>query len=82
MTTYNVATNAREGSVVELEAPLMPARAFFYAVVEEVGENGFLVRKVYEVLDEATLEQSRLPVDVLKNEMNPEADHLAQRAFE
>ncbi|KAI3589072.1 hypothetical protein D9X30_5884 [Cupriavidus sp. U2] len=80
MTTYNVATNAREGSRVELEAPLMPARAFFYAVVEEVGQNGFLVRKVYEVLDEATLEQSKLPIDVLKNEMNPERKGINYRA--
>lgn len=80
MTTYNIATNAREGSRVDLEAPLMPARAFFYAVVEEVGENGFLVRKVYEVLDELTLEQSRLPIEVLKNEMNPERNGINYRA--
>lgn len=80
MTTYNVATNAREGSRVELEAPLMPARAFFYAVVEEVGQNGFLVRKVYEVLDETTLRQAKLPLEVLENEMFPEIKGINYRA--
>lgn len=80
MSTYNVATNTREGSRVDLEAPLMPARAFFYAVVEEVGENGFLVRKVYEVLDEKTLERSKLPVDVLEREMIPERLGFQSRA--
>lgn len=80
MSTYNVATNTREGSRVDLEAPLMPARAFFYAVVEEVGEKGFLVRKVYEVLDEKTLEQSKLPIEILEEEMFPERNGINYRA--
>lgn len=47
MTELAVKTNTINDSVVDATGPLMPARAFFFIVVDEVGKDGFLVRKIY-----------------------------------
>lgn len=40
-------TNQQPGSMRNLPGYLMPARAFFFVIVEEPGKDGFLVRKIY-----------------------------------
>jgi hypothetical protein len=44
---FQAPTNAKPGSRREVSSQHMPARAFFFIFVEEVGKDGFLVRKVY-----------------------------------
>jgi hypothetical protein len=44
---FQAPTNAKPGSRREVSSQHMPARAFFFIFVDEVGKDGFLVRKVY-----------------------------------
>lgn len=56
-----VNTNEKAGSVHEVTSTWMPARAFFFSVVESVGKDGFLVRKIYSSVDDPFLKQKNLP---------------------
>lgn len=49
MTQYQCTaeTSKEPGSIKDLPGYLMPARAFFFIIVEEPGKDGFLVRKIY-----------------------------------
>jgi hypothetical protein len=49
MGAFNFQTQSNEtpGSFYDVLGVPMPARAFFFTVVDEVGQNGFLVRKIY-----------------------------------
>ncbi|QJE02080.1 glycine zipper family protein [Massilia forsythiae] len=44
---FETLTNTAPGSRRDVTSHHMPARAFFFIVVDEVGKEGFLVRKVY-----------------------------------
>jgi len=44
---FKTPTNDQAGSRRDVASHHMPARAFFFIVVDEVGKEGFLVRKVY-----------------------------------
>ncbi|WP_170304313.1 glycine zipper family protein [Duganella radicis] len=44
---FKTPTNNKPGSRQDVISHQMPARAFFFIIVEEVGKDGFLVRKVY-----------------------------------
>lgn len=44
---FQVPTNPTPGSRRDVTSHHMPARAFFFIVVDEVGKDGFLVRNVY-----------------------------------
>lgn len=72
MFKLNVETNNQEGSVVEQTSENMPARGFFFVVVDEVGKEGFLTRKVYASLDDPYLKAMNLPNERMLNEVFPE----------
>ncbi|ELX13677.1 hypothetical protein Jab_1c23150 [Janthinobacterium sp. HH01] len=44
---FGTTTNSQPQSRYDVSSYLMPARAFFFIVVEEPGKDGFLVRKIY-----------------------------------
>ena len=65
-------TNKQPGSVSNVPGYLMPARAFFFIVVEEVGKDGFLVRKIYASNKSPYLANMQLsPLQTL-SEVSPE----------
>jgi hypothetical protein len=44
---FKTSTNDKGGSRHEVVSHAMPARAFFFVIVDEVGKDGFVVRKIY-----------------------------------
>lgn len=65
-------TNTQPGSVTDVPGYLMPARAFFFIIVEEVGKDGFLVRKIYASNKSPYLANMQLsPLQAL-SEVSPE----------
>lgn len=74
MTQYQCTaeTNQQSGSTRDLPGYLMPARAFFFVIVEEPGKDGFLVRKIYASDKSPYMKQMNLtPLQEL-SELNPE----------
>ncbi|WP_160077495.1 glycine zipper family protein [Pseudomonas sp. 8AS] len=74
MTQYQCTaeTNQQPGSTRDLPGYLMPARAFFFVIVEEPGKDGFLVRKIYASDKSPYMKQMNLtPLQEL-SELNPE----------
>lgn len=47
MSEQSTLTNDKPHSHYDVLGPLMPARAFFFVIVDEPGKDGFLVRKIY-----------------------------------
>jgi hypothetical protein len=54
-------TNNQQNSMFDVTGLLMPARAFFFIVVEEPGKDGFLVRKTYATVNDPYLRAKNLP---------------------
>jgi hypothetical protein len=48
---YHTNTNERPNSQVNVTGSLMPARAFFFVTVDQVGPEGFLVRQTYSTVN-------------------------------
>lgn len=70
--TCTAETNETPGSVTNVPGYLMPARAFFFIVVEEAGKDGFLVRKIYASDKSPYMKQMNLaPLQEL-SELTPE----------
>lgn len=70
--TCTAETNETPGSVTDVPGYLMPARAFFFIVVEEAGKDGFLVRKIYASDKSPYMKQMNLePLQEL-SELTPE----------
>lgn len=70
MTNYvhRADTNTRTGSEVTALGPLMPARAFFFVTVDEVGPQGFLVRKTYTAVNAPFLQGMNLgPLEMIRD---------------
>ncbi|MCP8463991.1 glycine zipper family protein [Pseudomonas sp. ZM23] len=65
-------TNQSPNSVSNVPGYLMPARAFFFVVVEEVGKDGFLVRKIYASNKSPYLRDMNLSPLQQLSELNPE----------
>jgi hypothetical protein len=70
--TYQTPTNETDGSHVDVLGHLMPARAFFFVIVDEPGRDGFLVRRVYSTAEDPYLKQLTLSPTQLKREISPE----------
>ncbi|MEM5369176.1 glycine zipper family protein [Paraburkholderia azotifigens] len=58
--TYQVPTNERKDSLKDVVGPLMPARMFFFVVVDEPGKDGLLVRRTYATANAPYLEDLNL----------------------
>jgi hypothetical protein len=69
---YTTDTNTHRDSEFTAQGPLMPARAFFFVTVDEVGPQGFLVRHTYSAVEHPKLRE--LNIGLLKElrEVNPE----------
>lgn len=79
---YQTPTNDKEGSRHDVTGHLMPARAFFFAIVDEPGKDGFLVRKIYAAPDNLFLRDMGLsPLQQLQ-ELHPERYGLSPKNFE
>jgi len=76
---YQHNTNRNDGSRVDVLGHYMPARAFFFAVVEEPGKDGFLVRKIYASADDRFIQKLNLSEQQIKAELAPEKYGISAR---
>jgi hypothetical protein len=67
-----VPTNQQVGSVSNVPGYPMPANIHMFVVVEEIGKDGFLVRKIYASPDNPHLIAKNLPEFRIKHEIWPE----------
>ncbi|WP_175252535.1 MULTISPECIES: glycine zipper family protein [Pseudomonas] len=65
-------TSQQAGSLQDLPGYLMPARAFFFVIVEEPGRDGFLVRKIYASSKSPYLSNMQLSPLQMLSETHPE----------
>lgn len=65
-------TNNQAGSISDVPGYLMPARAFFFIIVEEAGKDGFLVRKIYASNKSPYMEKMKLTRLQELSELTPE----------
>lgn len=79
MAVFNVKTNQNPGSVSDHTIHAMPARAFFFIVVEEPGKNGLLVRKIYASPRSPYLEKMNLSAAQIDREIFPEKYGLSPK---
>ncbi|MFA9394807.1 MAG: hypothetical protein ACERJ1_08855 [Halodesulfovibrio sp.] len=78
--TTDIPTNDRTGSVHNHVSELMPARAFFFTIVEEVGADGLLVRKIYASVDAPYLDKLDLTPLQKQAEVFPELHGLKPKS--
>ncbi|WP_083214468.1 hypothetical protein [Burkholderia stabilis] len=90
---YQTRTNDKSESKYDVLGHVMPARAFFFVTVDEVGPEGFLVRRTYSSVNDPRLPRELTPLQrfqIVYPEMsgltapNPEglakaAEHVLQR---
>lgn len=57
---YSALTNEAEDSRYDVLGHLMPARMFFFVVVDEIGKDGFLVRNCYASVENPWLKALNL----------------------
>lgn len=69
---HEIETNNTDNSLLDVTSSDMPGRAFFFMVVDEVGADGFLTRKVYASLDDPYLKAMNLPENSMLKEVFPE----------
>lgn len=78
---YQVPTNEQPTSQTDVLGYLMPARPFFFVVVEEAGKDGFLVRKIYAAPDNLYLQKMDLSPAQQIRELFPERYGLSPKDF-
>ncbi|KVM61883.1 hypothetical protein WJ58_03595 [Burkholderia ubonensis] len=76
---YQTTTNDKNGSQYDVLGHLMPANAFFFVTVDEVGPEGFLVRKTYTTIKNPYLESMELSELQKIREVYPERTGLWAR---
>ena len=67
-----VPTNKEAGSVSNVPGYAMPANIHLFVAVDEIGKDGFLVRKIYSSPDNPHLVAKNLPEFQMKHEVWPE----------
>jgi hypothetical protein len=77
--TYQTKTNDKPDSKYDVLGHLMPAKAFFFITVDEVGSEGFLVRKTYTTINNPYLNSMRLTELQKIREVYPERTGLWAR---
>lgn len=70
--TYVTPTSDQKDSHVDVLGHLMPARAFFFVVVDEPGRDGFLTRRCYTAVNSSYLDQLNLSPLERNREVFPE----------
>ncbi|WP_233469188.1 glycine zipper family protein [Caballeronia glathei] len=79
---YQVSTNEQPSSHTDVLGYLMPARPFFFVIVEEPRNDGFLVRKIYAAPDNLYLHKMDLSPAQQMRELFPERYGLSPKDFE
>lgn len=74
-------TNDKSHSHYDVLGPLMPARAFFFVIVDEPGKDGFLVRKIYASNSDPYLSKMELSETRMLSETNPERYGLVPKDY-
>ncbi len=69
---FETTTNATEGSYFDATSHWMPAKVHIFMVADEIGKDGFLVRKNYATPNDPHLPAKNLPQFRIKNEVWPE----------
>ncbi|MFP3567179.1 glycine zipper family protein [Paraburkholderia sp. SIMBA_030] len=69
---YQTPTNNKPDSRYDVLGHLMPARIFFFVVVEEPGRDGYLVRRCYTSIEDPYLQKLQLDPLQLEREVFPE----------
>jgi len=69
---FKTTTNTKENSQHDITGHGMPANIHMFIVVDEIGKEGFLVRKVYATPNDQNLLKKNLPEFRIKNEVWPE----------
>ncbi|WP_224423908.1 hypothetical protein [Klebsiella quasivariicola] len=82
MTEHSTLTNETPYSTYEITGMLMPARAFFFIIVDEPGKDGFLVRKIYASNSDPYLSKMNLSEAKMLSETNPERYGLFPKNFQ
>ncbi|RMO12978.1 hypothetical protein ALQ47_02485 [Pseudomonas cichorii] len=67
-----VPTNKESGSVSNVPGYAMPANIHLFVVVDEIGKDGFLVRKIYSSPNDPHLVAKNLPAFQMQHEVWPE----------
>ena len=76
-----IPTNQTQDSISNVPGYLMPARAFFFIIVEEPGKDGFLVRKIYASNKSPYLEEMKLSELQQLSEIHPERYGMMPKDF-
>ena len=76
---FTTTTNAEQQSYFDITGQLMPARAFFFIIVDEVGKEGFLVRKIYASPRSPYLQSMNLSPLKQMSELYPEKYGLSPK---
>jgi hypothetical protein len=79
---YQVPTNDQPTSQTDVLGHLMPARPFFFVIIEEPGKDGFLVRKIYAAPDNLYLQRMDLSPLQQMRELFPEQYGLSPKDFD
>ncbi|KAB8037862.1 glycine zipper family protein [Silvanigrella paludirubra] len=78
---FKTKTNTEKDSKFDITDYLMPARGFFFVIVEELGKDGFLVRRTYATLDDPYLREMNLSYSQNLREVWPEKYNLEPRNY-
>lgn len=81
MSELSTLTNEQPYSTYDVLGPLMPARVFFFVIVDEPGKDGFLVRKIYASKTNPYLAKMNLSPLELLSETNPERYGLIPKDY-
>lgn len=81
MSKESTLTNDQPYSHYDVLGPLMPARAFFFVIVDEPGKDGFLVRKIYASNYDPYLSKMDLSDAKVLSETNPERYGLVPKSY-
>ncbi|MCI1033619.1 glycine zipper family protein [Raoultella terrigena] len=81
MSKKSTLTNDQPYSHYDVLGPLMPARAFFFVIVDEPGKDGFLVRKIYASNSDPYLSKMNLSDAKVLSETNPERYGLVPKSY-
>lgn len=79
---FRAETNTTPQSYFDVTSYQMPARAFFFVIVDEVGRDGFLVRKIYASTNSPYLASMNLSPLKQMSELYPEKYGLSPKTFE
>lgn len=81
MSEQSTLTNDKPHSHYDVLGPLMPAKAFFFVIVDEPGKDGFLVRKIYASNTDPYLSKMELSDLKVLSETNPERYGLIPKNY-